>query len=76
MGTIDSLADAINKYPGGVLLISHDFRLISQVRAIRCDAMGVMRCDATEMFNDQVAKEVWMCDKKRVYKYEGTCCLA
>lgn len=48
MGTIDSLADAINAYPGGLLLISHDFRLISQV-----------------------AKEIWMCDEKKVYTYKG-----
>ncbi|KAJ3288700.1 ABC transporter ATP-binding protein arb1 [Blyttiomyces sp. JEL0837] len=29
--TIDSLAHAINEYEGGVVLVSHDFRLISQV---------------------------------------------
>lgn len=29
--TIDSLADAIRNYEGGLLLVSHDFRLISQV---------------------------------------------
>jgi len=29
--TIDSLAAAINNYEGGVVLVSHDFRLISQV---------------------------------------------
>jgi ATP-binding cassette subfamily F protein 2 len=31
METIDSLADAINKWDGGMILVSHDFRLISQV---------------------------------------------
>lgn len=29
--TIDSLAIAINNFEGGMLLVSHDFRLISQV---------------------------------------------
>lgn len=31
METIDSLADAINEFDGGLILVSHDFRLINQV---------------------------------------------
>ena len=45
---IDSLADAINAFTGGVVLVSHDFRLINQV-----------------------AKEIWLCDKKKITKWEG-----
>jgi ATP-binding cassette, subfamily F, member 2 len=31
MGSIDALARAIKDYEGGVVIVSHDFRLISQV---------------------------------------------
>ena len=36
--TIDALAEAINNFEGGIVLVSHDFRLINQVGqdAIRC----------------------------------------
>ena len=30
--TIDSLAEAIREFSGGMILVSHDFRLINQVR--------------------------------------------
>lgn len=48
MQCIDALAGAINKFSGGVVLVSHDFRLIGQV-----------------------AKKIWVCDKKTVTKWEG-----
>lgn len=31
LGCIDSLAEAINHFKGGLVLVSHDFRLINQV---------------------------------------------
>merc|ERR1739845_282851 len=46
METIDALADAIKNYEGGVILVSHDFRLIDQVakdiylREPKSDQMG------------------------------------
>merc|ERR1711968_240072 len=49
MACIDALAGAINRFSGGLVLVSHDFRLIGQV-----------------------AKEIWVCDKKTVKPWEGT----
>eukprot|EP00931_Biecheleriopsis_adriatica_P108700 TRINITY_DN8302_c1_g1_i1.p1 TRINITY_DN8302_c1_g1~~TRINITY_DN8302_c1_g1_i1.p1 ORF type:complete len:636 (+),score=206.84 TRINITY_DN8302_c1_g1_i1:271-1908(+) len=48
MQCIDALAAAINKFSGGLVLVSHDFRLIGQV-----------------------AKEIWVCDKKSVKPWNG-----
>jgi len=48
MQCIDALAEAINNFSGGLVLVSHDFRLIGQV-----------------------AKEIWVCDKKTVAKWPG-----
>lgn len=45
--SIDSLADAINDFDGGVVLVSHDFRLI-----------------------DQVAKNIWLCEKGKVTEWK------
>ena len=40
--TIDALADAINEFEGGLLLVSHDFRLISQVCSHRVMEIGMV----------------------------------
>ena len=39
MQCIDSLAEAINQFSGGLMLVSHDFRLIGQV------AKSIWVCD-------------------------------
>lgn len=46
--TIDSLAEALKEWDGGLVLVSHDFRLINQV-----------------------AKEIWVCEKQAVTRWEG-----
>mmetsp|Transcript_1263 Transcript_1263/g.2726 ORF Transcript_1263/g.2726 Transcript_1263/m.2726 type:complete len:624 (+) Transcript_1263:96-1967(+) len=48
MESIDSLAEAINEFKGGLVLVSHDFRLIGKV-----------------------AKEVWLCENKKVDVWKG-----
>jgi len=48
MECIDALADAIQNFEGGMVLVSHDFRLIRQV-----------------------AKTIWICDKKTVKPFKG-----
>jgi len=45
--TIDALAEAINEFDGGVMLVSHDFRLIQQV-----------------------AQEIWVCEKQTITKWK------
>ena len=48
MESIDALARCINAFKGGVIVVSHDMRLISQI-----------------------AQEIWICDKKKITKYNG-----
>jgi len=51
MECIDALADGINNFSGGLVLVSHDFRLISQV------AKEVWMCDnnTVKKFNGDIA---------------------
>ena len=58
--TIDSLADSINDFEGGVILVSHDFRLISQV------AEEIWLCEkgtVTKWENDIYAYKTKLMDK-------------
>ncbi|KAJ3127797.1 hypothetical protein HK098_005796 [Nowakowskiella sp. JEL0407] len=59
--TIDSLADAINDFEGGVVLVSHDFRLISQVaeQIWVCDEKKVSLWDGSiSDYKEKLRKEV------------------
>lgn len=49
MESIDSLAEAINDFEGGLVVVSHDFRLLQQV-----------------------AKEIWVCEDRKVTKWQGS----
>ena len=50
METIDALGDAINNFEGGLVLVSHDFRLINQVIANMRDAYVNMFLNEFRLF--------------------------
>ncbi|KAL5007182.1 hypothetical protein ScPMuIL_015988 [Solemya velum] len=59
--TIDSLAEAINEFDGGMILVSHDFRLISQVvdEIWVCENQTVTKYDGDIFkYKKQLTKEV------------------
>lgn len=71
METIDSLADAINNFGGGLILVSHDFRLISQVaeEIWICEKQAVTKWDGDitsykQMLRDQVMQRNAKAKKK------------
>merc|ERR1740137_233381 len=61
METIDALAEAINAYEGGVVLVSHDFRLIDQVaqEIWICEHMKVTKWDGSILsYKDHLKSKV------------------
>lgn len=58
--TIDALADAINDFDGGLILVSHDFRLISQVteEIWVCEKQKITKWDGDIFsYKEQLTKE-------------------
>ncbi|KAF1760188.1 hypothetical protein GCK72_008434 [Caenorhabditis remanei] len=61
MESIDALAEAINCFPGGMILVSHDFRLVSQVaeEVWVCDNQGIQKWDGDIFsFKDHLRKQI------------------
>jgi len=50
--TIDALADAIDSFNGGVVLVSHDMRLIEQV----CEDIYEVKNRTLKKFNGDIKK--------------------
>ena len=78
LDAVDGLAAAIKAFQGGVVLVSHDFRLIDQVASpLTPNPNPTPDPNPTPIPNDsrlieQVAKEIWVCEKKGVRKYDGS----
>ena len=65
--TIDSLAEAINNFPGGVMLVSHDMRLISQVanEIYECKDKTITKFDGTiEEYKEKLSEEIEQASKE------------
>lgn len=71
MESIDALAEAINCFPGGMILVSHDFRLVSQVaeEVWVCDNQGIQKWDGDIFsFKNHLRKQI---DKEMGNRKEG-----
>lgn len=71
MESIDALAEAINCFPGGMILVSHDFRLVSQVaeEVWVCDNQGILKWDGDIFsFKEHLRKQI---DKEMSSREKG-----
>jgi ATP-binding cassette subfamily F protein 2 len=64
--TIDSLADAINEFEGGCVLVSHDFRLINQI----ADEIWICEHGGIEKWNGDIQTYKETLRKKVLKDYE------
>jgi ATP-binding cassette subfamily F protein 2 len=73
MECIDSLAEAINDYPGGLVLVSHDFRLIGQVaKEIWICDHGIKKWDGSiGAYKKTLEKDLDAQEKKNKLKAKG-----
>jgi ATP-binding cassette subfamily F protein 2 len=73
MECIDSLGDAINAFPGGMVLVSHDFRLIGQVakEIWVCDG-GVKKWEGDiQSYKQSLIKELDAKQKRQATAYRA-----
>ena len=66
--TIDALAEAINDFEGGMVLVSHDFRLISQVaeEIWVCENQKVTKWDGDILSYKEALKSQILAENKRM----------
>lgn len=68
METIDALADAVTEFEGGVVLVSHDFRLIDRVveDIWICDHGKVEKWNGTILdYKEKLKKNILKEEKKQ-----------
>ncbi|XP_003377336.1 ATP-binding cassette sub-family F member 2 [Trichinella spiralis] len=74
MESIDALAEAINEFGGGMLLVSHDFRLVSQVaeEIWLCDKGTITKLDGDIfLYKEHLKKQIEKEKRKKIEASKG-----